>query len=28
MVPLGITFLEIIVFIGIIAGLVQASDTI
>ena len=28
MTPLGITFLEIIVFIGIIAGLVQASDTI
>lgn len=28
MIPLGITFLEIIVFIGIIAGLVQASDTI
>ena len=28
MVPLEITFLEIIVFIGIIAGLVQASDTI
>jgi len=28
MVPLEITFLEIIVFIGVIAGLVQASDTI
>ncbi len=28
MVPLDITFLEIIVFIGIIAGLVQLSDTI
>lgn len=28
LVPLDITFLEIIVFIGIIAGLVQASDTI
>ena len=28
LVPLGITFLEIIVFIGIIAGLVQVSDTI
>jgi len=28
MVPLGITFLKIIVFIGIIAGFVQASDTI
>jgi electron transport complex protein RnfA len=28
LVPLEITFLEIIVFIGIIAGLVQASDTI
>jgi electron transport complex protein RnfA len=28
MVPLEITFLEIIVFIGIIAGLVQVSDTI
>src|SRR5512139_1712749 len=28
MVPLDITFLEIIVFIGIIAGLVQVSDTI
>jgi electron transport complex protein RnfA len=28
MVPLEITFLKIIVFIGIIAGLVQASDTI
>ncbi len=28
MVPLDITFLKIIVFIGIIAGLVQASDTI
>src|SRR5512143_3630680 len=28
MIPLEITFLEIIVFIGIIAGLVQASDTI
>jgi electron transport complex protein RnfA len=28
MVPLEITFLEIIVFIGIIAGLVQLSDTI
>lgn len=28
MVPLDITFLQIIVFIGIIAGLVQASDTI
>src|SRR4030042_3507424 len=28
LVPLQITFLEIIVFIGIIAGLVQVSDTI
>ncbi len=28
LVPLNITFLEIIVFIGIIAGLVQLSDTI
>ena len=28
MVPLGITFLKIIVFIGVIAGFVQASDTI
>ncbi|MBI3592342.1 MAG: electron transport complex subunit RsxA [Nitrospirae bacterium] len=28
MVPLDITFLKIIVFIGVIAGLVQASDTI
>ncbi len=28
LVPLEITFLEIIVFIGIIAGLVQVSDTI
>jgi Na+-translocating ferredoxin:NAD+ oxidoreductase subunit A len=28
MVPLGITFLKIIVFIGIVAGFVQASDTI
>lgn len=28
MIPLDITFLKIIVFIGIIAGLVQASDTI
>ncbi len=28
LVPLEITFLETIVFIGIIAGLVQASDTI
>ncbi len=28
LVPLDITFLEIIVFIGIIAGLVQLSDTI
>lgn len=28
MVPLNIQFLEIIVFIGIVAGLVQASDTI
>lgn len=28
LVPLQITFLEIIVFIGIIAGLVQLSDTI
>ncbi len=28
LVPLEITFLEIIVFIGIIAGLVQLSDTI
>ncbi|HSB52358.1 MAG TPA: Rnf-Nqr domain containing protein [Dissulfurispiraceae bacterium] len=27
MIPLDITFLKIIVFIGIIAGLVQASDT-
>jgi len=28
MVPLEITFLKIIVFIGVVAGLVQASDTI
>jgi Na+-translocating ferredoxin:NAD+ oxidoreductase subunit A len=28
MVPLEITFLQIIVFIGIVAGIVQASDTI
>ena len=28
MIPLDITFLQIIVFIGIVAGLVQASDTI
>jgi len=28
MVPLEITFLKIIVFIGIVAGLVQASDTV
>ncbi len=28
MVPLDITFLKIIVFIGVIAGIVQASDTI
>ena len=28
MVPLGIEFLMIIVFIGVVAGLVQASDTI
>ncbi len=28
MVPMDITFLKIIVFIGIVAGLVQASDTI
>jgi electron transport complex protein RnfA len=28
MVPFDITFLKIIVFIGIVAGLVQASDTI
>ena len=28
LVPLEITFLEIIVFIGVIAGLVQVSDTI
>ncbi len=28
MIPLDITFLKIIVFIGVIAGLVQASDTI
>jgi electron transport complex protein RnfA len=28
LIPLDITFLEIIVFIGIIAGLVQLSDTI
>ncbi|MCI0469519.1 MAG: electron transport complex subunit RsxA [Nitrospirae bacterium] len=28
MAPLGITFLKIIIFIGIVAGLVQASDTI
>jgi Na+-translocating ferredoxin:NAD+ oxidoreductase subunit A len=28
MVPLGLQFLMIIVFIGIVAGLVQASDTI
>jgi Na+-translocating ferredoxin:NAD+ oxidoreductase subunit A len=27
MVPLGITFLKIIVFIGVVAGFVQASDT-
>jgi Na+-translocating ferredoxin:NAD+ oxidoreductase subunit A len=27
MIPLDITFLKIIVFIGIVAGLVQASDT-
>ena len=28
MIPLEITFLKIIVFIGIVAGLVQASDTV
>lgn len=28
MIPLDITFLKIIIFIGIVAGLVQASDTI
>lgn len=28
MAPLGITFLQIIVFIGIVAGFVQAADTI
>lgn len=28
MIPLDITFLKIIVFIGIVAGLVQASDTV
>lgn len=28
MVPLDITFLKIIVFIGVVAGIVQASDTI
>jgi Na+-translocating ferredoxin:NAD+ oxidoreductase subunit A len=28
MVPLNITFLKIIIFIGIVAGFVQASDTI
>jgi electron transport complex protein RnfA len=28
MIPLEITFLKIIVFIGVVAGLVQASDTI
>lgn len=28
MIPLDITYLKIIVFIGIVAGLVQASDTI
>ena len=28
MVPLDITFLKIIIFIGIVAGFVQASDTI
>jgi electron transport complex protein RnfA len=28
MVPLGITFLKIIIFIGVVAGFVQASDTI
>lgn len=28
MVPLDITFLKIIIFIGIVAGIVQASDTI
>ncbi|MDH4232608.1 MAG: electron transport complex subunit RsxA [Nitrospirota bacterium] len=28
MIPLDITFLKIIVFIGVVAGLVQASDTI
>jgi electron transport complex protein RnfA len=28
MVPLEITFLKIIIFIGIVAGFVQASDTI
>jgi electron transport complex protein RnfA len=28
MIPLGVTFLKIVVFIGIVAGFVQASDTI
>mgnify|MGYP001601535824 CR=1 FL=1 len=28
MVPLGLTFLQIIIFIGIVAGFVQAADTI
>src|SRR3989304_9310737 len=28
MIPLEITFLKIIIFIGIVAGFVQASDTI
>ena len=28
MVPLGLTFLQIIIFIGIVAGLTQAADTI
>ncbi|RMD52366.1 MAG: electron transport complex subunit RsxA [Nitrospirae bacterium] len=28
MVPLGVTFLKIVIFIGIVAGFVQASDTI
>ncbi|MDP3296312.1 MAG: Rnf-Nqr domain containing protein [Thermodesulfovibrionia bacterium] len=28
MIPLGITFLQIIIFIGIVAGFVQATDTI
>src|SRR4030042_2268335 len=28
MIPLGLTFLKIIIFIGIVAGFVQASDTI